>query len=63
MANHSGHTTTSPAPTPHVAALAQRHAALEAELSAIQSRPRADEVEMTRIKREKLRLKDRMARG
>ena len=59
MANHlSAHS-----PTPHAAALAQRHAALEARLSEMSARPRADEAEMKRIKLEKLRLKDRMARA
>ena len=46
----------------HHAALAQRHAALEQRLSALGARPHADDAEMKRIKREKLRLKDAMAR-
>ena len=45
----------------HHAALARRHAGLEAQLDALHARPRPDDAELKRIKREKLRLKDQMA--
>ena len=48
---------------PRMAGLARRHAALEAQLSELAARPRADDAELKRIKREKLRLKDRMAQA
>jgi hypothetical protein len=40
----------------------RRHAALERRLQAEMARSRPDDVEVTRIKAEKLRLKDRIAR-
>ncbi|WP_439577360.1 YdcH family protein [Elioraea sp.] len=42
--------------------LTGRHAALEEQLSAEMTRPRADETTVTRIKREKLKLKEEMER-
>jgi hypothetical protein len=42
--------------------LTGRHAALEEQLSAELTRPRADDTTVTRIKREKLRLKEEMER-
>ena len=43
-------------------ALRRRHAALEQRLRAEMARPRPDDVEVARIKAEKLRLRDRVAR-
>src|SRR5215213_4146692 len=43
-------------------ALRQRHAALEQRLQAEMARPRPDDAEVARIRAEKLRLKDRIAR-
>ena len=43
-------------------ALRRCHAALEQSLQAEMARPRPDEMEVARIKAEKLRLKDRIAR-
>ncbi|GIX11148.1 YdcH family protein [Elioraea sp.] len=42
--------------------LTSRHAALEEQLSAEMTRPRADEAAVSRIKREKLKLKEEMER-
>lgn len=42
--------------------LTGRHAALEEQLAAEMTRPRADEATVSRIKREKLRLKEEMER-
>jgi hypothetical protein len=39
-----------------------RHAALEQQLSAEMTRPRADEATVAKIKREKLKLKEEMER-
>ena len=46
----------------HREALRRRHAALEERLRAEMARPRPDGAEVARIKAEKLRLKDRIAR-
>jgi hypothetical protein len=46
----------------HWEALRRRHAALEERLRAEMARPRPDDAEVARIKAEKLRLKDRIAR-
>jgi hypothetical protein len=46
----------------HCEALRLRHAALERCLQAEMARPRPDDGEVARIKAEKLRLKDRIAR-
>lgn len=42
--------------------LTGRHAALEEQLSVEMTRPRADETTVSKIKREKLRLKEEMER-
>jgi hypothetical protein len=42
--------------------LNDRHAALEARISDEGARPRPNETELARLKREKLRLKEEMAR-
>ncbi|MCC7282822.1 MAG: YdcH family protein [Acetobacteraceae bacterium] len=42
--------------------LRDRHAALEARVADEGTRPRPDEVELARLKREKLRLKEEMER-
>ncbi|MFN6999406.1 YdcH family protein [Elioraea tepidiphila] len=42
--------------------LTGRHAALEEQLSVEMTRPRADEATVSKIKREKLRLKEEMER-
>ncbi|MDT8329646.1 YdcH family protein [Roseomonas gilardii] len=47
---------------PRLRSLEERHAALEARLSAETHRPKPDEAELTRLKLEKLRLKEEMER-
>lgn len=42
----------------HLDALKRKHGALEHEISEIQGRPAPDESQISRLKREKLRLKD-----
>jgi hypothetical protein len=42
--------------------LTGRHAALEEQLSVEMTRPRADEATVSKIKREKLKLKEEMER-
>ena len=42
----------------HLDALKRKHFALESEINDMQARPAPDEPELTRLKREKLRLKD-----
>ena len=44
----------------HVEAIASNHAALHAQIDAEESRPHPDEDLLTRLKKEKLRLKDAM---
>lgn len=44
----------------HVEALAQRHAALDAQIDLETHRPHPDDILLTRLKKEKLRLKDGM---
>jgi hypothetical protein len=46
----------------HLASLAARHAALDATLAAERQRPMPDQARLTRLKREKLKLKEEMAR-
>lgn len=46
----------------HLANLAARHAQLEASLSAERQRPMPDQTTLSRLKREKLKLKEEMAR-
>jgi len=43
-------------------ALQDRHAALEAKITDEATRPRPDDAELTKMKREKLRLKEEMER-
>ncbi|UPG71159.1 DUF465 domain-containing protein [Roseomonas gilardii subsp. gilardii] len=47
---------------PRLRSLEERHAALEARLAAETHRPKPDEAELTRLKLEKLRLKEEMER-
>ena len=49
-------------PTAHLATLAARHAQLEASVVREGQRPVPDTVRLTELKREKLRLKEEMAR-
>lgn len=42
--------------------LERRHAALEAQLQSVTTRPQADTLKAAALKREKLRVKDEMAR-
>jgi hypothetical protein len=46
----------------HLASLAARHAALEATLATERQRPMPDQITLTRLKREKLKLKEEMNR-
>lgn len=46
----------------HLAELAEKHRALEDQISKAVASPGADDLEIRRLKREKLRLKDEMAR-
>lgn len=45
-----------------IAALKEKHAALEAEIDREMARPMADSLKLTQLKREKLQLKDQIAR-
>jgi hypothetical protein len=47
---------------PRLRALEERHAALEARIADEDNRPRPDADQLTRLKREKLRLKEEMER-
>lgn len=44
----------------HVEALETKHAALEAQIDAEETRPHPDDTLLMRLKKEKLRLKDEM---
>jgi hypothetical protein len=44
----------------HVAELSERHKQLERQISEKMRQPSADELELRRLKREKLKLKDRI---
>ena len=46
----------------HIAQLQQKHKALEAELSNLTKTPSASDMELARVKREKLKLKDEISR-
>jgi hypothetical protein len=46
----------------HLAELEQRHRALEAELTEMQTHPAADDLKIAELKRRKLLLKDEIAR-
>lgn len=47
---------------PRLRTLEERHAALEARIAEEDSRPKPDAEQLTRMKREKLRLKEEMER-
>lgn len=47
---------------PRLRALEERHAALERQITEEDARPRPDDAELTRLKREKLRVKEEMER-
>jgi hypothetical protein len=47
---------------PRLRSLEERHAALERQIAAEGVRPRPDDTALTRLKREKLRLKEEMER-
>lgn len=47
---------------PRLRSLEERHAVLERQLTQEDQRPRPDPAELTRLKREKLRLKEEMER-
>ena len=46
--------------TPHVDTIRRRHDELDEEIADLVSRPSSDDLEITRLKREKLHLKDQM---
>lgn len=46
----------------HLAELSEKHRMLEQKLQEEQARPGSDDVEIRRLKREKLKLKDEMAK-
>ena len=48
--------------SPRLRTLEERHATLERQISEEDARPRPDESELTRLKREKLRVKEEMER-
>ncbi len=48
--------------TAHIQQLKERHMALESELSELIASPSASDVEMAKVKRQKLRLKDEINR-
>jgi hypothetical protein len=47
---------------PRLRALEQRHAVLESRIAAEDNRPRPDAEQLSRLKKEKLRLKEEMER-
>jgi hypothetical protein len=47
---------------PRLRSLEERHAALERQIAEEDGRPHPDEAELSRLKREKLRVKDEMER-
>jgi hypothetical protein len=48
--------------SPRLRTLEERHAVLDRQIGAEDARPRPDEAELNRLKREKLRLKEEMER-
>jgi hypothetical protein len=48
--------------TAHLAELAERHRALEQKISQVVSSPGSDDIEIRRLKQEKLKLKDEIER-
>jgi hypothetical protein len=49
-------------PEPHLQALKDRHASLDHEIAEEELRPHPDELKLATLKKQKLRLKDEMAR-
>lgn len=49
--------------SPHLDALSTRHRMIDGEIASELRRPLPDSVRLARLKREKLRLKDAIARG
>ena len=47
---------------PHLVALKEKHASLDLEIAEEEQRPHPDEVRLAVLKKQKLRLKDEMAR-
>jgi len=47
---------------PHLEALKEKHAALDHEIYEEEQRPHPDDVRLAKLKKQKLRLKDEMAR-
>ena len=45
---------------PRLRSLTERHATIERRIAAEDGRPRPDDIELARLKREKLRLKDEL---
>jgi hypothetical protein len=48
--------------TAHLAELAEKHRALEQKISQVVSSPGSDDIEIRRLKQEKLKLKDEIER-
>ena len=48
--------------TAHIDRLRERHAAVDGQLGELAQHPSADDTEITKLKREKLRLKDEIER-
>jgi hypothetical protein len=48
--------------TAHLSELAEKHRALETKISQASSRPGSDDIEIRRLKQEKLKLKDEIER-
>ncbi len=46
----------------HVTELSEKHSALEKQLENEMARPSADDIEISKLKREKLRIKDELQR-
>ena len=46
----------------HLAELSERHRSLERQIEEEMSRPGADDLQITRLKREKLKIKDEMTK-
>lgn len=58
--NHAEPTSTATAHAPRMNGLRQRHEMLEARIEALRATPSADDMEIKTLKREKLRLKEKM---
>lgn len=59
----SAHSSATASPSPHVNALQTKHAGLEAQLRDEMARPVPDTAAVQTIKRQKLKLKEEIARG